>query len=70
AGATVIWTNSSGQVGNVSSNPHPTHSIYPALNLGNFGDGQGVSLVFDTVGTYGYHNHLDATKTGTVIVVE
>lgn len=67
-GTKVVWTNSSGQIGNVNSVPHPTHSTYPPLNLGNFLDGATVSLIFDTAGTYGYHNHLDASKTGTVVV--
>lgn len=68
AGTKVVWTNSSGQAGNVSSNLHPTHLIYPALNLGNFEGSQSVSLVFDKAGTYGYHNHLNTTETGTIVV--
>ena len=70
AGAKVVWTNNSGQVGNVSSVPHPTHSTYPPLNLGDFSDGATVSLVFDEPGAYEYHNHLNATQTGTVIVTQ
>lgn len=68
AGTKVVWTNSSGQIGNVSSVPHPTHSTYPPLNLGDFSDGETVSLVFNEPGTYGYHNHLNASQTGTVVV--
>ncbi len=67
-GTKVVWTNKSGQMGNVNSVPHPTHTAYPPLNLGNFASGQNVSLVFDKVGSYGYHNHLDASQTGTVAV--
>ncbi len=68
AGAKVTWVNKSGAVANVSSAKHPTHLLYPPLNLGNVTDGQSVSLVFDTAGTYKYHNHLDASQTGTVVV--
>lgn len=68
AGTKVTWINSSGQRGNVSSDPHPTHLSYPPLNLGDFSDGGAVSMIFDTPGTYGYHNHLNATQTGTVVV--
>lgn len=68
AGTKVVWVNKSGQTVNVSSDPHPTHTAYPPLNLGNFDDGEQVSLIFDKPGRYGYHNHLDASQTGTVEV--
>lgn len=68
AGTEVTWTNKSGAVGNVNSDVHPTHTIYPPLNLGKFADGESLSLTFDKAGTYGYHNHLDSSQTGTVIV--
>lgn len=68
AGAKVTWTNNSGEVSNVSSAVHPIHSVYPPLNLGNIEAGASVSLVFDKVGNYKYHNHLNASQTGTVEV--
>lgn len=68
AGTKVTWTNNSGEVSNVSSAVHPTHLVYPPLNLGNIEAGVSVSLVFDKVGSYKYHNHLDASQTGTVVV--
>lgn len=68
AGANVTWTNQSEGTGNVSSAPHPAHTDYPALNLGNFGTGQSVSLTFNTPGTYKYHNHLNPTQFGSVTV--
>ena len=68
AGTKVTWTNSSGSIANVSSDPHPIHTNYPPLNLGKFDDGGSVSLVFDKPGTYGYHNHLIPSQTGKVIV--
>ncbi|MBI5127340.1 cupredoxin domain-containing protein [Candidatus Roizmanbacteria bacterium] len=68
AGTTVTWTNNSGKNATVSSDPHPTHTNYPPLNLGPFQDGKTHSLKFDTPGTYGYHNHLDASQTGTIVV--
>ncbi len=67
-GTKVIWENKSGRVSNVSSDPHPTHTLFPFLNLGNFENGSSVSATFDKVGVYTYHNHLDALQTGTVIV--
>lgn len=68
AGEKVVWVNQSGAVSNVSSAKHPTHLIYPPLNLGDFGNGASVSLSFDKPGTYTYHNHLNPTEVGTVVV--
>jgi len=68
AGTKVTWTNKSSGLGNVSSNPHPVHTDYPPLNLGNFPVNGTLSLVFDKPGTYKYHNHLDPGLQGTIIV--
>lgn len=68
AGTKVVWVNNSGQTVTVDSVVHPTHLVYPPLNLGEFGDGQSVSLVFDKAGSYRYHNHWKSSWTGTVIV--
>lgn len=67
-GTTVVWTNNSGKVAAVNSGPHPIHSSYAPLNLGNFNDGQSLELTFNDAGTFGYHNHLNAGQTGSVTV--
>lgn len=67
-GTRVVWTNKSGEMTNVSSAMHPTHLVYPPLNLGDFEDGKSVSLVFAKPGTYKYHNHLNPSRFGTVVV--
>lgn len=67
-GDKVTWVNKSGVAATVNSDPHPTHTAYPPLNLGNFANGDMISLTFDKVGTYGYHNHLNPTQKGTIIV--
>lgn len=67
-GTKAVWENKSGGVANVSSTPHPIHSDFPFLNLGNFEDGSSVEVVFEKAGTYTYHNHLNSSQTGTVIV--
>ena len=64
----VTWTNSDSVTHNVSSDPHPTHTIYPALNLGNILAGASKSLTFSQAGTYKYHDHLHSTLTGQVVV--
>lgn len=67
-GAKVVWKNETGAPITVSSDNHPTHLLWPFLNLGKFEDGSTVSVVFEKAGTYTYHNHLDASMTGTVVV--
>lgn len=68
AGTKVTWTNKSGETATVNSAPHPTHTLFPFLNLASFDDGASVEVVFDKAGTYTYHNHLNPSQTGTVIV--
>lgn len=67
AGTKVIWVNRSGAAATVYSAGHPTHLTYPPLNLGQFSDGQSLSLVFDKPGTYKYHDHLNPSQIGTVV---
>lgn len=67
-GAKVVWKNETGGPITVSSDNHPTHLLWPFLNLGKFEDGSTVSVVFEKAGTYTYHNHLDASMVGTVVV--
>lgn len=68
AGTEVTWSNQSGSNGTVSSDPHPIHTDYSPLNLGNFPNEGTLSLTFDKPGTYGYHNHLSPAQTGTIVV--
>ncbi len=68
AGQRVVWTNKSGASVTVNSDSHPTHLLWPFLNLGQFADGSSVSVVFEKAGKYTYHNDLNPSQTGTVIV--
>lgn len=67
-GTKVVWTNKGGETVTVNSDLHPTHLLYPPLNLGELSNGASVELVFDKPGTLKYHNHLNPSQTGTVIV--
>lgn len=67
-GTKVIWTNNTTQEATVNSDPHPFHTNYPPLNLGNFNNGEKLELIFDKTGTYGYHNHFNSSQRGTVVV--
>lgn len=68
SGTTVSWVNKSGNTATVNSDPHPSHTAYPPLNLGSFPDNGTLSLTFNQPGTYGYHNHLNPAEKGTIIV--
>jgi len=68
AGETVTWENDDTAAHAVNSAPHPTHTAYPPLNLGNVASGAKVSLKFPTAGTYKYHDHLNPTLFGSVTV--
>ena len=70
AGTKVTWINKSGGTATVSSDPHPTHTNYPPLNLGKFDDGAALTLTFDKAGTYSYHNHLNPSQKGIIMVRE
>lgn len=68
AGESVTWMNDDTAVHAVNSAVHPTHQVYPPLNLGNIQAGEKLSLTFPTAGTYKYHNHLNPSLTGSVTV--
>lgn len=67
-GDKVVWLNKSGDSATVDSDNHPTHLLYPPLNMGTFKDGDKHELVFDKAGTYTYHDHFHPSKKGTVVV--
>lgn len=67
-GTRVIWTNKSGSDISVNSAEHPTHRLFPWLNLGHVPNDSNASVVFDKPGTYKYHNHYSPSQTGTVVV--
>ncbi len=67
-GSTVTVKNDSSRDVQFSSDSHPTHTINSELNLPVIGPGQSRSFVVERTGTYGYHDHLDSTRTGTIIV--
>ncbi len=67
-GESVRWLNESGQDGTVNSADHPTHRLYTFLNLGVFSSGSNIQAKFDNLGSFNYHNHLEPSQTGRVIV--
>ena len=67
-GEAVEFRNDSQETFQVNSDNHPSHALYPELNLGVVGPGKVKSTVFEKAGTYTYHNHLKPTEKGTIVV--
>lgn len=77
AGDTVIFKNGSSQPVWTASAVHPTHRAYPTTGgcLGSTFDacrgippGQSWSFKFDIAGSWKYHNHLNPSETGTIVI--
>ena len=76
SGTTVIFENKSGSQFWPASDPDPSHDGYPGPGScnGNACDacapiaGTSWSLRFDKIGSWGYHNHLNPSHTGTILV--
>ncbi|MBA3733158.1 hypothetical protein H0W91_02150 [Patescibacteria group bacterium] len=70
-GKKVFWLNESGTLAWPASNPHPTHSDYPGFDPElPMPVNQSWSFVFNRVGRWGYHNHLNSAFRGVVNVSE
>ena len=76
-GDAVVFTNASSGTMWPASASHPTHKVYPTTGgcLGStfdacrgFEPGTSWTFRFDFAGTWGYHNHLHPSSTGTIIV--
>jgi len=71
-GDTVVFEIKTGKAASIASDPHPMHTGYPEFDQYK-SDQRGAStfrFTFDKVGTWQYHDHLNANMTGTVIVTE
>lgn len=68
AGTMITIKNDSSEDLQFSSDDHPTHTHNTELNETTIGPDQTETLTLTSKGTWGYHNHLDANKTGTIIV--
>jgi plastocyanin len=68
-GTTLTILNDTSSAIQVDSDPHPTHTSYPMMNALSATPGHGFyTFTFNVEGTYHFHNHLDPSATGTVIV--
>jgi len=68
-GTTVTFVNASAQGMWVASNPHPTHTDLPGFDeKTSVNRGGTYQYTFVKVGSWKYHNHLNPSDTGVVVV--
>ena len=68
AGTVITIKNISSQALSFDSDPHPEHTGDPEINVGVILAGQSATVQVTVTGTHGYHNHFDASQTGTLVV--
>ena len=69
SGDTVQFTNGGSSLHWPASNPHPQHTDYPGFDaLHGLAPGESYSFTFTRIGTWGYHDHLNPSLGGTIIV--
>lgn len=68
SGGTITVKNDSTNPLQFNSNPHPAHTDNAELNLGLVEEGQAKSLTVTKPGTWGFHDHLDSSFKGSIIV--
>lgn len=68
SGDTVAIKNTSSSDMQFDSDPHPVHTDDEELNAGPVTPGQTVTFTVTATGTYGYHNHLNPSDTGTIVI--
>lgn len=67
-GDTVQWVNKDTKSHHIASNPHPTHTDLAELESSDLAAGQNFQFKFIKIGTFDYHDHLDPTIKGSVVV--
>jgi plastocyanin len=68
SGTTITIKNTSSRDIQFDSNPHPAHTDDTELNVGIVSPGQSITFTVTKAGTNGYHNHLNPSDTGTIVV--
>ncbi len=68
AGSKVEIKNTTSHNMQFDSDPHPVHTDDTDLNAGLVAAGGSMTFTVTKKGTFGYHNHLDPSETGTIII--
>lgn len=69
-GTKVTVVNKSSSPVQFSSGQHPTHREDPEINMSELAPGERGSFTVTVAGTHSFHDHLNASKTGTLVVTE
>ena len=68
-GTEVTWVNKDTGPCWIASDPHPIHNGYSGFDAGRgIKQDETYKFTFSRVGTFSYHDHLDLTKTGKIII--
>ena len=72
SGGLITWMNNSDEQVQVGVDPHPSHTGNKEITGNEFtldlDKGQQKTMTVNKTGTFGYHNHINADETGTIIV--
>ncbi len=68
SGSSVTIKNNSSSLLQFDSDPHPEHTDDPELNVGTISPGQSKTITVTKTGSHGYHNHLNPSDTGVLVV--
>lgn len=68
AGENVVIENKSNTVIQFNSDEHPEHTDNSELNVGTVQPGEKKTFVLTRLGTYGFHDHLNPSATGEIVV--
>ena len=68
-GMRVVWASEAPGYSWPASDPHPSHTNYPGFDPGEpLKTGEAWSFTFDKVGGWEYHNHLNPSHRGKIVV--
>lgn len=68
SGQTIAIKNESSTQTQFDSDPHPIHTTNAELNVEIIEPGEVKTFTVTKTGTFGYHNHLNPSQTGTIII--
>lgn len=68
SGTKVVWTNIDSSLHQVAANPYPKATGLPSLRSEILNNAQSYTYVTSSTGNYGYHDQLNPTINGTLVV--
>lgn len=68
SGDKVVIKNTASDELQFNSDPHPSHTEDTELNIGSVSAGQEQSFTITMTGSFGYHNHLNPSEKGMIVV--